>query len=189
MARANKGQAICMERRTPQAMRAVRGLLDWAKRHNDLATWRRAKAILGYIGGISVINLSAKLDVTRGSINRWLQAYDAQGVDGLRPTIAPGGPPRLTPEQQDMLVALIDSGPQACGFTAGLWTGPMIGQLIWQWFQVTYHNHHIPRLLHRLGYSVQRPRKRLARADPQKQAQWLRRKFPWIKKKPSSAAA
>jgi transposase len=30
---------------------------------------------------------------------------------------------------------------------------------------VRYHNHHIPRLLHQLGLSVQRPRKRLARAD------------------------
>jgi hypothetical protein len=28
-----------------------------------------------------------------------------------------------------------------------------------------YHNHHVPRLLHQLGFSVQRPRKRLARAD------------------------
>ena len=44
-------------------------------------------------------------------------------------------------------------------------------------------------LLHQLGFSVQRPRKRLARADAEAQAQWLREKLPAIKKKPRPAAA
>jgi hypothetical protein len=37
--------------------------------------------------------------------------------------------------------------------------------------------------LHELGFSVQRPRKRLARADAQAQAAWLKEKLPAIKKK------
>ena len=41
----------------------------------------------------------------------------------------------------------------------------MIGDLIEDRFGVRYHNHHVPRLLHQLGFSVQRPRKRLARAE------------------------
>ena len=36
---------------------------------------------------------------------------------------------------------------------------------------VGYHNHHLPRLLHQLGFSVQQPRKPLARADAGKA--WL----------------
>jgi transposase len=54
---------------------------------------------------------------------------------------------------------------------------------------VRYHNHHVPRLLHQLGFSVQRPRKRLAKADVEAQAYWLRERFPAIKKKPLRAAA
>lgn len=54
--------------------------------------------------------------------------------------------------------------------------------LIEQRFGVRYHNHHIPRLLNQLGFSVQRPRKRLARADAEAQAVWLRDKFPATKK-------
>ena len=187
MARANKGKAISPEGRTPIALRGLRGLLETAKRHNDLAMWRRIKAVLGYIGGITVIALSSKLDVTRGSINRWLQAYEADGLDGLRSTTAPGGASRLTPDQKDILVALIDMGALVCGFNSGLWTGPLIGELIRREFGVHYHHQYIPRLLHKLGYSVQRPRKRLARADAQKQAFWLKRKFPIIQKKPVAA--
>jgi transposase len=65
----------------------------------------------------------------------------------------------------------------------------MIADLMEQRFGVRYHNHHIPRLLHDLGFSVQRPRKRLARADAEKQAVWLRTTFPAIKKKPPRVAA
>ena len=54
--------------------------------------------------------------------------------------------------------------------------------LIEERFGVRYHNHHVPRLLHDLGFSVQRPRKRLAKADVEAQAQWLRKKLPAIKK-------
>ena len=65
----------------------------------------------------------------------------------------------------------------------------MIGDLIECSFGVRYHNHHVPRLLHDLGFSVQRPRKRLARADAEAQATWLRVRFPAIKKKPERVAA
>jgi len=46
----------------------------------------------------------------------------------------------------------------------------------------------VPRLLHELDFSVQRPRKRLARADAAAQATWIRKTFPAIKKKRSRAA-
>jgi transposase len=77
----------------------------------------------------------------------------------------------------------------AAGFGSGVWTGPMIAALVRDRFDVRYHNHYIPRLLHDLGFSVQRPRKRLARANRQAQADWIRRRFPAIKKKRRPAAA
>ncbi|MBI4486359.1 MAG: winged helix-turn-helix domain-containing protein [Acidobacteria bacterium] len=40
-----------------------------------------------------------------------------------------------------------------------------------------------------LGFSVQRPRRRLARADKEAPAVWLRKKLPRIKEKPPPAAA
>jgi transposase len=104
------------------------------------------------------------------------------GVEGLVTGKPPGPAPRLDEEQRDVLGALIDAGPQAAGYTSGVWTGPMIADLIEQRFGVRYHNHHIPRLLNQLGFSVQRPRKRLARADLEAQATWLREKLPAIKK-------
>jgi transposase len=183
MGRAKNGQAVRGERRSRAERRRLGRLLAEAKRHEDLSTWRRAKAVLGYIAGKSVIELSDELDVTRGSINRWLQWFQAQGTEGLRTKKPPGGSPLLTDAHYEQLISLIEGGPVAAGFSTGLWTGPMIGELIRLRFGVKYHNHYIPCLLHKLGFSVQRPRRRLARADMQRQAVWLKKTLPAIKKK------
>jgi transposase len=135
------------------------------------------------------VDLARELEVTRGSVNRWLRWYETLGVTGLLTGKPPGPAPRLSEAQRDELTVLIEQGPTAAGYTSGVWTGPMIGDLIAQRFGVRYHNHHVPRLLHELGFSVQRPRRRLARADREAQAMWLREKLPAIKKKPPRAAA
>jgi len=95
----------------------------------------------------------------------------------------------LTDAQRAELTGIVEAGPLAAGYQSGVWTGPMIGDLIQQRFDVRYHNHHIPRLLHQLGFSVQRPRKRLARADAMAQEHWRRVRLPAIKKKRRPAAA
>jgi transposase len=90
----------------------------------------------------------------------------------------------LSDDQKKALAAAVEAGPIAAGYQSGVWTGPMIKDWIHQQFGVSYHNHHIPRLLHQLGFSVQRPRKRLARADEEAQERWIRTKLPRIKKSP-----
>jgi transposase len=185
MPRSQNGHAISARRRRPAAKGQLKRFLVDAKASGDLLAWRRAKAVLSYINGQTVLALVSVLDATRGSINRWLQWYEADGVDGLRSSKAPGPEPRLTEEQRAELARVIEAGPQAAGYSSGMWTGPMLGDWIRSQFGVAYHNHHIPRLLHQIGFSVQRPRKRLARADAEAQAVWIRERFPAIKKKPS----
>ncbi len=189
MARARNGEAISPLGRRATAKKKLRRFTDAAKQRGDLEAWRRGRAVLGYIAGRRVIELAVELDVTRGAINRWLQWYEADGVEALVTGKAPGAAPRLTDFQRDLLSALIEVGPHAAGYASGVWTGPMIADLIENRFGVRYHNHHIPRLLNGLGFSVQRPRKRLARADAEAQAVWLRDKFPAIKKKQTPVAA
>jgi transposase len=183
MARSKNGEAISARLRSPSALKKLRRFIRDRKAANDLNAWRRGLAILGYINKRRVIDLAAEYDVTRGSVNRWLQWYEAMGVDGLRTEKPPGPTPKLNAAQREKLGAIVDAGPLAAGYQSGVWTGPMIGDLIEQRFGARYHKHNVPRLLHDLGFSIQRPRKRLARADAEKQANWIRRKFPAIKKK------
>jgi len=186
MERSPNGQAIVTAHRTRSEKGRLRVLLARAKKKGDLKTWRRAKAVLSYWGGTRVIDIAEQLDVTRGSVNRWLQLFNSEGTAGLKPRKAAGPTPRLSEEQLSELTTIIECGPQGAGYTSGVWTGPMIGDLIYRRYGVRYHNHYVPVLLHRLGFSVQRPRKRLARADLERQEHWIRTKFPEIKKKHKS---
>lgn len=189
MGRSKNGEAISARRRTPAALKTLRRFIDAAEKRRDLDCWRRGRAVLGYVEERRVVDLAAEAGVTRGSVNRWLQWYDALGIEGLLTGIPPGPAPRLADGQRAELVVIVEEGPVAAGYQSGVWTGPMIGDLIENRFGVRYHNHHIPRLLHQLGFSVQRPRKRLARADADAQEYWLRRRLPAIKKKPQRVAA
>ena len=187
MAKTKTGHAIRRARLRGAQLKQLDEFIAQALLKNDLGEWRRGKAVRAYIDGRPVIGIAADFGVTRGSVNRWLQWYDADHVEGLRTTVAEGPAPKLNERQRAELADVIECGPMEAGYQSGVWTGPMIGDMIEQRFGVRYHNHHVPRLLHQLGFSVQRPRKRLARADLDRQATWLRETFPRIKKKPGSA--
>lgn len=187
--RSKPGKAIQAKWLTPHELAKLRALIATAKKAGDLRTWRRARAVWGYIKGKSVLKLVEELDVVRAAVNQWIRWYDTSGTEALKPRKAPGAAPKLSEEQRSELVALIEAGPQASGYMGGVWTGPRIGDLIRTKFGVRYHNHHVPRLLNQLGFSVQRPRKRLARADKEAQENWIKKRLPAIKKKPLAAVA
>lgn len=189
MVRSKKGQAISAARRTVGERMKLAVFLEISRAAGDLPTWRRAKAITDYLDGVRVVEIAKHLDVARSTVNTWLRAYETEGVEGLETGTPPGATPRLLPEQREELKKTIAAGPQAAGFTSGIWTGPMVREYVFQHFGVGYHNHHLPRLMHQLGFSVQRPRKRLARADPAAQAIWVNERLPAIKKKPTTAGA
>jgi transposase len=188
MARSKNGEAIGARGRSPSARKTLRRFIRRCVKESRLDEWRRGRAVLGYIEGRRVVDLAAELDVSRGSVNRWLQCYEAMGIEGLVTATAPGPARKLTEAQRNELTALVEAGPLLAGYPSGVWTGPMVGDLIEKRFGVRYHKHNVPRLLHELGFSVQRPRKRLARADLAAQATWFRKTFPAIKKKRSLAA-
>ena len=172
MARAKNGEAISARGRSAAARKKRRRFIRQRAKEKKHDEWRRGRAVLGYIEGRRVVDLAVALDVTRGAVNRWLQWYEALGIEGLVTATPPGASPKLTAAQREELGVLVAAGPLAAGYPSGVWTGPMIGDLIARRFAVRYHKHHVPRLLHELRFSVQRPRQRLARADAVKQATW-----------------
>jgi len=189
MARSKTGEAISAARRTPDALAHLDAFIDAAEAGGALDEWRRGRAVRLYIQGERVVAIHQAFGVCRGSVNLWLRWYETMGVEGLRTWKAPGAPRKLTDAQRAEIAALVEAGPLAAGFTSGMWTGPMVGALIEERYGVRYHPHNIPPLLHELGFSVQRPRKRLARADAEAQATWLRERLPDTKKKPLPVAA
>ena len=117
-------------------------------------------------------------------VSEWLRNYDEQGYEGILEGYRSGRPRKLTKKQTITLCDIIDSGPVAYGFLSGVWTSPMIARVIEEEFRISYHPGHVRKLLHELGFSVQRPKRLLAKADRQKQDRWHRYTYPSVKKKP-----
>ena len=189
MARSKTGEAIPAERRTVESIAELEGFRDESRAHGDLWEWLRARAVLGYVAGQRVVDLAGQLDVGRSTVNDWLRWYAREGVEGLRSGKPGRSESRLSEAQREELAALVEAGPLAAGQSSAMWTGKALAALVKEQFGVSYHPRHIPRLLHQMGFSVQRPRKLLARADPEAQATWVRERLPALKKKPRTAEA
>lgn len=119
----------------------------------------------------------------RSCVTEWLGNYEKNGIDGLLEGHHSGRPALLSKKQKINLADIIDSGPVAYGFVSGVWTSIMITKVIQEEFSIKYHPGHVRKILYDLGFSLQRPKKLLAKADSKKQNKWIRYTYPSIKKK------
>jgi transposase len=115
---------------------------------------------------------------------RWLHARRRGGEEALRVRFSSGRPPKLRRKQTERLIRLLVQGAMARGYRTNLWTTARIAQLIEDEFAVRYHTNHIGRLMHRLGWSHQKPERRALERNDAAIEQWKRKKWPRIKKKP-----
>jgi transposase len=159
-----------------------------AERDGAYRVAKRLQAIVLNSEGRTSGELAGILKAPRSRVSEWLSLYQMHGVDGLLEGYRPGRPPLLTAEQRAHLGDIVDSGPVAYGLDTGLWTSPMLAWVIEEEFGVAYHPGHVRKLLHNLGFSMQRPRRVLARADASEQDRWHRRTYPNLKKKPEGKA-
>ena len=143
----------------------------------------RLHAIVLNMEGKSAPQIADILKVHRSKVSIWLRNWRESGMDGILEGHRCGRPPAMSTAQQQELADILDSGPVAYGFTSGVWTSPMVARVIKEEFSVTYNPAHVSRILHDTGFSVQRPRKTLAKADKAVQSRWVRYKYPSIKKK------
>lgn len=169
----------------PATCRRLTRLSKEAERDGAYRVAKRLQAIVLNAEGRTSCELAAVLKAPRSKISEWLSRYQAQGVEGLLEGYRSGRPSELHPEQRKQLEDILESGPVAYGLDNGVWTSPMIAWVIEEEFGVTYHPGHVRKVLHRLGFSVQRPRRVLARANAAEQDRWHRRVYPQIKKKPT----
>ena len=143
---------------------------------------RRIHAVLLNHQRHSSGEIAQLLEAPRSKVSLWLGAYERYGWKALLEGHRSGRPKELTPVQLTQLDGLIDSGPIAYGFRTGVWTSLMIARVIEDEFEVHYHAGHVRKVLKAMGFSVQRPRRKLIKADPVEQDRWQRYTYPRLKK-------
>lgn len=143
---------------------------------------RRRKAVELLQQEMTVAAAAAAVKASTSSVKRWRDAYEQGGDEGLNSTPHPGPRPRLSKKQQELLTKILLRGARASGYTNDLWTCPRLLEVIQKRFGVTYHVDYIGTLLHKLGWSVQKPEQRARERDDASIERWQQVEWPRIKK-------
>jgi transposase len=124
------------------------------------------------------------LGVSPGAVSRWRQACERDGPEALKAKTHCGPKPKLTGKQCDKLTRLLLQGPQRHGYANDLWTLPRVAEVIVKRFGVRYDPSGVWHLLHRMGWSCQKPERRARERDEEAIAVWRKADWPRIKKSP-----
>jgi len=144
----------------------------------------RIQGVLMSLDGCSTGEIARRLKVHRSGVPVWIQHWNEHGPAGLWEGHRSGRPAELSLRQREQLTDILDSGPVAYGLETGIWTSPLVAQVIREEFDRSYHPGHVRKLLRQMDYSVQRPTTRLVQADLRQKRKWTRYTYPHLKKTP-----
>lgn len=148
---------------------------------------RRAEGVrLLEAGEMKQVEIARHLGVTEAAVSKWKRQLVKEGPQAMQLRKATGRPPKLDEAAKQALVKKLEEGAVAAGFPTEQWTQARVKKVIEREFGVSYHQNYISRLLHDLGWSVQKPEQRAIERDEDLIRAWLSRDWPRIKK---SAAA
>ena len=138
--------------------------------------------------GKSLTEVAAAVGSSKSSASRWKQVWKQGGAEALRAKPHPGADPKLKPQQQRRLLAALKQGPRRFGYAPSGWTGPLVRDLIQRLFGVQYHVDYIGPLLHKLGWSPQKPEYRARERNERAIARWRHHELPRLKKEHRAAS-
>jgi transposase len=167
----------------PSTLKRLVRLRKEAEHDGSYRVAKRLQAVVMNAEGYSSGEIARILKAPRSKASAWLRAYEEHGVEGLLEGQRSGRPSGLNERELRKLADILDSGPAEYGLDMGIWTSPMISWVIEEEFGIEYHPGHVRKILHDIGFSVQRPKRVLARADAAERDRWQRYTYPGIKKK------
>jgi transposase len=134
---------------------------------------KRLRIIILGSEGWTAPAVAMAVGLTRRICQRWVRRYNEEGLSGLDDRR--GREPRLplSSEDQERVRQRLDAGPTAQDEVCSL-RGKDVQRILAQEFNLLRSLTGVYHLLHRLGYSYLRPRPRHRKADPEKQAAFVR---------------
>jgi transposase len=129
----------------------------------------------------TLASLAEEFGVKPGTIHTWRQRLKTRG--SLEATRTTGRPTWLNDVQVAELLETLQRGPDPERFPDGRWTTPRVREVIGLQYGVWYDHDWVGKLLHRWGFSWQKPEKRAREQSPEKIEAWLEAELPALEKK------
>jgi transposase len=133
--------------------------------------------------GHSRAEVAAWCGVSWRAAHEWYGVWTRGGVAALKATTKPGPPAKFSDKEVALLEVELRRGPVAHGYDNDLWTLPRIGRLIAEVFGKKASLSEVWRLLRRMRWSPQKPKRKARERDEAKISQWKDEEWPRIKAK------
>jgi transposase len=156
---------------------------DARKLDHKTLTELRKRGVASVQEGQSPEIVAKALGINRVTIYGWLSRYRQGGWDALDAKKRGGRTPKLDGKALKWIYQTVTSkNPLQLQFTFALWTARMVGQIIYQRFDVKFSKSSVCRLLTQMGLTPQRPVWRAYQQNPEKVQAWLQEEYPGIQR-------
>jgi transposase len=141
----------------------LRGLMKATRSKRE---YREASAILEKADGLTYEAIAVKHGVDVRTVQRWVEAYEAHGLDGLRDKPHPGKPSSYTEAQRRRIVELALQSPRLFGYLRNSWSVRLLSRHLTREVGVKISKSQVWRILHEAGIVHKRPKATVKSPDP-----------------------
>ena len=144
---------------------------------------RRMRAADLFEQGVIPAEIARQVGVSHQIVSDWRAAWRRCGRDGLRGAGRAGRLPKLSRDQLAHVERELLKGAEANGYPNDVWTLQRVAEVIERLTGVMYHPAHVWSLLRQdLKWSWQRPARRATERNDEAIHQWVKQRWPQLKK-------
>jgi transposase len=148
---------------------------------------RRMRAADLFEEGMIPAAIAAQLGVSHQIVSDWRKVWAEAGREGLRGAGRAGRKPKLSEAQLIEVEQALANGAEANGYATDLWTLPRVAAVIERVTGVAYHPGHVWYILRdRLNWTRQRPARRAVERNDEAIEDWVKKRWPQLKKGPGA---
>jgi transposase len=129
---------------------------------------------------VPMVVLCERWGLSASCLYDWQRAFLLHGLESVRYRHGGGRRPKLTPKQQQRLVALLEAGPLVVGCETACGDAVRIRVLIWRECGVLSNRQYGCTFLHNWGFSFPKARFVSEHLDTVQRLVWLEQKWPRI---------
>jgi len=129
--------------------------------------------------GKRVDEIAETFGVTKSAVSKWLNKLHTRGIEAAVPVKQTGRPKRLSEKQLTALRKDLLQPPEKQGYDYGMWKTKLVQEHVRKKFHTPFVDRHMRRLLHKMGFSQQKPRPSDYRANKAAQKRFKKNSKGW----------
>lgn len=142
----------------------------------------RERAIEAVHEGLPKSTVAEAYGVSRLTVYRWLERFEAAGTEGLERKAGSGRSRKLRELTEDELQAMVLQKASHFGFETDLWTVGRLRRVIREQFAIDLSNNTVWRRLREAGLTYQKPEREYYEVDQATREAWLKNDVPKIRR-------